>query len=111
MKTKENPELEKWLEGRPQIIKDMARQYPTGWYVMTNNAPYGISTPKTKVELIGYKEGGEVIVLVHPEHRTDDSLLHEADLRIKHPNHTSINTDIIRVVVEVKYIKPIKNGD
>ena len=99
--------FEKWLEGRPQIIKDLARAYPSGWYIMTDDAPYGISAPKTKVELVGWTEKGELIVLVHPEHKTDDAMLHEVDLRIKHPNHTSENKNIIQVIVESRYVKPV----
>ncbi len=101
-------ELEDWLKTRPRIIQDLAKRYPTGWYVMTEDAPYGISAPGTKVELVGWNEAGDLIVSVHPKHKTQAGLEHEADLRIEYPDAEAKSDAIIRVVVECKYVEKLK---
>ena len=77
-------EYREWLETRPQIIKDLAEAYPPGEYRIKENAPYSISCPGTRVFLEGYREDGQVIVVIRAEDKLQDALDSETLLALEH---------------------------
>ena len=72
-----------WYNTRPQIIKDLVDKYPPGWYVVKVGAPYGLTVEGTKVWLESYRESGEVGVIVNPEDKLEEGIIHEQMLGLE----------------------------
>lgn len=70
-------EFEKWMQNKPPIIRQLVAAYPPGRYRMKENAPYAISCPGTLVTLAGYRETGEVIVIVDADDLLPEAIAHQ----------------------------------
>lgn len=58
-----NTEFEIWLSQRPQVIKDLAKKYPPGEYVIKSGAPYVVTHGGARVVLYSYFENGTIGVV------------------------------------------------
>jgi hypothetical protein len=50
-----NMELEQWLEGRPEVIKSLARRYPPGTFIVIDGEPNWV------IKYWETKDGGAVL--------------------------------------------------
>lgn len=73
-------EFQLWLKDKPDIIKKLAGAYPPGEYVMSDDAPYQISRPGTRVQLYSYSESGSINVVVLAESKLPEAIAHERAL-------------------------------
>ena len=101
-------ELKEWLGSRPKIIRDLFNNYPPGEYIISDEAPYGISCSGTKVELESYFENGEVGIVIQSKNKLPEALQREKDLGIIHGRTykeiREINQSDIKVVIEPKWL-------
>jgi len=107
-----NPEFEKWLEDKPPIIKELAKKYPPGRYIIKEGAPYVISAPGTTVEFYSYNSDGSISVVVLPENKSPEVLAMEEFRALKH-NKTKkqieeIHKSPVKVEIDPIYLKPLK---
>ena len=58
-------------------IQAMMDKYPPGKYIMTEDAPYGLSCPGQPVTLHAYNDDGTVGVVVRAEEKIPAALEHE----------------------------------
>ena len=70
-------EFERWLQPRPRIIQEMARNYPPDVeYVIADDAPYAISCPGTIVSIAAYCEDGTIRVAIGPDDLRPEAIEH-----------------------------------
>ena len=112
MKT-DKKQFAEWLATRPPAIQDMVSLYPPGEYKIKEDAPYGVSTPGTTVNLVSYSEDGTVGVVVMAENKTDEAIEHEKQLGAQHgrtPQEIEeLHKTNIKVMVEPKWLELITN--
>jgi len=90
---------------RPESIKKMAKKYPPGPYVIKDGAPYGVSSPGSKIELIGWTEDGKVIVVVLATEKNEAALMHEEILSMLHgKDPEDIHAQNVQVNIDPKWI-------
>lgn len=97
-----------WVADRPEQIQKMIKDYPPGEYIMTDDAPYGLSCPGTKVILESYNEDGMLGVIVTAGNKLQAGLDHEEMLAIKHNkihNLDRIHASDVKVHVDPQYVK------
>ncbi len=101
-----DPEISRWFYQRPVEIQRMILLYPYDQkYRMKEDAPYGITSPGTIVEILSYFGRGEVRVLVRPENLTSQSKEHIALLCNQHrKNYDEMISRDHHVVVDVKWL-------
>lgn len=99
-------EFREWLKNRPRIVQELAQKYPPGEYLVKEGAPYGVSTPGTKVTLFSYLESGEVGVVVKAEDKKPEALAHEEYLCQKF-NKTKEETEEIHMQNILVTIDPV----
>ena len=95
-----NPVYKQWYDERPPIIQEMIRKYPYDYYRMTPDAPYGITCPGSKVELLGYNEDYTVSVKISPEdflEQTKAHIRHLCDVHKKDYNKMSSKPTMVQI--------------
>jgi hypothetical protein len=98
----------KWLETRPQVIRELAIKFPPGEYRMKDGAPYGISCEGTKVHLESYLENGSIGVVVLAENKLPAGLEHERILAERYEkNVKEIHAQNVKVEVDPKWLEKI----
>lgn len=79
-----NQSWKEWVSSRPESVQNLISKYPPGEYLILHGAPYGISTPGTKVTLHSYGEDGTIGVVVRAEDKSPEALEHERMLAIQY---------------------------
>ncbi len=107
-----------WYRQRPPHIRELVRQYPFDYYRIKEGAPYSISAPGCKVELISYTDSGRVSVVVNPGNYEIDSIIrirhlgqmNNRDVRgaIKHGTRTYVDPQWLEPITKQEY-NSIKN--
>lgn len=100
-----DPVFEEWIKTRPEVIQELAKKYPPGRYIIKEGAPYSITCSGSVVELFSYYEDGNVTVVLYPEDKRPEAIIHEAILGILHNRVTPIAP--IRAEVDPKWLLPI----
>jgi len=102
----------RWLETRPPFIRALATEYPPGWYIIKEGAPYAVSAPGTKVYLNGYNESGEVSVVVTVENRPTEANAHlERKLKEYGNLDRSVFGKDIEVLIDPVWLEPVEEKD
>ena len=105
--------FEKWLEGRPKIVQEMAVKFPPGKYIMKEDAPYAITNPGTEVELYSWLETGEVGIIVKAEDKSEEALEHERMLCARYHKTAeemeTIHKSSIRAHVDPQWLELVRN--
>ncbi len=103
---------EEWLSSLPPTVQIIARSYPTGMYRIKEGAPYGITCPGSKVELISYNDNGEVSVLIKSKDLTTEGKAHLMALCIENKKdfYQAIRRDH-KVRVDPRYLERISDSD
>jgi hypothetical protein len=93
---------------RPILVRQLIEKYPWEFYRMKKDAPYGINPEGTKVELLSYRESGEVSVAIESQNLTSDGKKHLKFLceqyNKDYDEAISVNH---RVVVNPMWLEPI----
>lgn len=106
-------EFEEWLSTRPQIIKDMVAKYPPGDYTIKEDAPYTITAPGSTVNIISWREDGQVGVAIKAENKSIEAIEHEKELgerynKTKEEMKVIHDTDVM-AHVNPKYLELVHN--
>lgn len=110
--TEKNQEWKAWYNSRPQKVKDLIDKYPPGAYRIKEGAPYAISCSGTVVNVIGYNENNEVVVVILPFHKMPSAIEHEKALCKKHnSDYEKIKDTATTTHVSADWIEPLKENE
>jgi hypothetical protein len=106
------PDFAEWYNNRPVKIQEMIKQYPFGTYKVKEGAPYAISCPGTIVEIVSYRENGEVKIIIPIINLQASAIVHIVQLpkgqdQLTKQFHDPLSK-AITVDIDPRYLDPIK---
>jgi hypothetical protein len=113
MNNENKNEFELWLKDQPKKIQKLARKYPPGRYKVKDGCPYLISRPGTVVEISGYRDDGDLIIIVRSADKLPEAIEHEkkvgADYEMTETQISDIHKNDYEGNIEPEYLEPIKD--
>lgn len=96
-----------WYAGEAKRIKEMVRKYPFQIYWITEDAPYALTCPGSKVYLFSYCKSGEVRVALMPQDFLPATIEH---IRIICQENKKDFDKVVKqgltAVIDPKYLEP-----
>ena len=103
---------EEWVASRPEDIQKTIANFPPGEYRIKQGAPYGVTTPGSKVRVHSYGEDGTIGVIILAEDKSPEAIAHEEELGRKYNKTPEEIADIhsrpVKVFIDPKYMELIE---